>query len=98
MRLGLPFDDNAVDRMQMQQMRQEQARRPAADDRDLSAAHTLSFLGQELGRAETLAALGRRGQTRAATGSTISPPCRSGLAAGKRVCVMYRAQGAFNLR
>ncbi len=39
MRLALPFEHDAVDSMSVQQMRQEQAGRAAADDRDLSAAH-----------------------------------------------------------
>ena len=37
----LPLDDDAVDFITMQQMREEQASRTAADDRDLSAAHLL---------------------------------------------------------
>ena len=35
----LPLDDDAVDSMAVQQMREEQASRAAADDRDLSPAH-----------------------------------------------------------
>ena len=35
----LPLEDDAVDSMAVQQMREEQASRAAADDRDLSALH-----------------------------------------------------------
>ena len=38
----LPLDDDAVDSMAVQQMREEQASRTAADDRDLSPAHACS--------------------------------------------------------
>ena len=39
----LPLDDDAVDSVAVQQMREEQASRAAADDRDLSARHVHSL-------------------------------------------------------
>jgi hypothetical protein len=44
MRLGLPLEDHAVDGVEMQQMGQKKAGRPAADNRDPSAAHFRSSL------------------------------------------------------
>ena len=41
-RFRLPLDDDAVDSMAVQQMREEQASRTAADNRDLSPAHACS--------------------------------------------------------
>ncbi len=41
MRLRLPFEHDAVDPAEVKQMRQEHARRTAADDRDLGALHDI---------------------------------------------------------
>jgi hypothetical protein len=45
MRLALALDDDAVNALQMQQPRQQQARRASPDDTYLCSFHTFTFLG-----------------------------------------------------